>query len=210
MEGTEDAGTKQPCGRPPRSAVTALRRVVHHRSNPGTQGEAGSLSRLAQCHRSAAACTAPRRGGMIKLLQWEQQVMSHSSQNAAVSEERHCQTTELAGEGSSLQFSVKYTHTHTHTQEKKPHWQWHCKGKWKWQAAVALCCFSWQMHSSSIHTRSTITSAFLNNKPAALQQSNQQRGAESRQNEAFLLGAAWELFGLFVLLGFSYLYPKWP
>lgn len=110
MEGTVHVGARvarhRGCGPSWHSAVTAIHRVVHHQSTegPGSPYHLAALPSQAQSHLSGAPEKATLWDGMIKLLQWQQQVMSHSSQNAAVSEEQHCQTTELAGEGSRLQF----------------------------------------------------------------------------------------------------------
>lgn len=112
MEGT--AGTATPCGRPPRSAVTAVHRVVHHRSHLRTHGGPGSPysiillpSLLRRLQLPSVCCHMSLCTGMIKLLQWQQQVMSHTRQNAAVSKERN------AGEPVNLIFSVNYTCKHT-------------------------------------------------------------------------------------------------
>ncbi len=73
---------------------SSITRAAQDAEGPGSPYQLTALISQAQSHLFDTLCTVTHWNGMIKLLQWQQQVMSHSSQNAAVSEGQHCQTTE--------------------------------------------------------------------------------------------------------------------
>lgn len=110
---------------PPRSAVTATRRVVHHRNNPGPQREQGlRLSPSLSVSPIGPLLHAQLRATMAwsSCNRWCQTAakMLQSLRSSTV------KPTEFAGERSTTQFRGNCTkpHTHTHSGGYHQHSAW--------------------------------------------------------------------------------------